>query len=392
MLNMNLSSLEASSVDIKTLANNLTEVLPDCSGAGVDVKSEIINRFPLVNWLLGTELTGRVRGTISREGMCIFHKDESGKWVIDMPKSVWTEAITSQNTECCWVAPDLAKCGGSVPINLLCLKDCQPKLDQFIEESLRMTSRGSLPPISNAQDSIAEVRRRFDRMTMAFLTAYTVVLGDDETYTDILKPFHGVYQVMSNPGVAAISGVNTLSAFESLACRLAFLGGSNYVFALNPVVYQTLLTFIVPDMFGRLPAGWSRTGDSVSFRGIRFIQDRFVPIDLENGTGEIWLLNGDSVGLYLATDLMPGDRFIFDENTHNDNPEQGCAAGCRYYYNYGAVLNNNANRLAKIVDIPLSGACADVVSDFAGLIMPDTLIPNIGVTQATGGDGGQGQS
>ena len=54
MLNLSLEALAASSVDIKMLANNLTEVLPDCSGAGVDVKSEIINRFPLVTWLLGT--------------------------------------------------------------------------------------------------------------------------------------------------------------------------------------------------------------------------------------------------------------------------------------------------------------------------------------------------
>ena len=380
MLNLSLEALAASSVDIKMLANNLTEVLPDCSGAGVDVKSEIINRFPLVTWLLGTELVSRTRSTIAREGGCVFHKVD-GQWVIDMPKSVWTEAISSENTECCWVAPDLASCGGSVPIKLLCLKDCENILDSFIEDSLRMTERGSLPPVSYANDSIGDVRRRFDRMTMAFLTAYTAINGSDDVYTDILKPFHGLFQVMENPGVAAISGVNILGAFDSVACRLAFLGGSNYVFALNPIVYQTLLSVVKADQYGNYPDGWTRNGDSLRFRGIGFVQDRFVPVDLENATGEVWLLNGESVGLYLATDLMPGDRFIRPDETHGDTPANGCASKCTYYYNYGAVLNNNANRLMKIVDLPISGACTEALSDYQDLVVPTTIIPNIQITQ-----------
>lgn len=375
MLDMNMNEVTASAIDMKMLANNLTDVLPDCSGAGVDIKTELINRFPLVNWLRSTSLTSRTRTKIDREGYCVFHKVD-GQWVIDMPKSLWTEIPSTTSTECCWVAPDLASCGGNVPINLLCLKDCENRLDAFIEERLRMGERGAVEGLSYASDSIMDVRTRYNRLFMAFLTAYTIILGEDNVSTNILKPFHGLMDVMGNAAVTSIDGTNVLAAFDELGCRLAFLGGDEYVIAINPIVYQTLLSVIRADQYGMLPVGWTRNGDEIRFRGIRFIQDRFVPVDLADGVGEAWLLNGDSTGLYLATDLMPSDRYMFIDEQHGLAKADGCASVCMYLYNYGAVLNNNANRLAKIVNIPVTAACTSTMASMSGLIQPETLIPD----------------
>ena len=79
--NVNTAFLEQVAVDKTMLATNLPE-LADCTGIGLDPKTEIQNRFPLVTWLLGTELTRRVRAAINDKGSCIVHKDGDGKWVI----------------------------------------------------------------------------------------------------------------------------------------------------------------------------------------------------------------------------------------------------------------------------------------------------------------------
>ena len=90
------------------------------------------------------------------------------------------------------------------------------------------------------------------------------------------------------------------------------------------------------------------------------------------------MLASDAVGINLATDLMPSDDFVKTAETLGTAPVDGCGQDCRYYYNFGAAFANNANRIMKIVNIPISGACAAAITDLGGLIMPNTLIPNTG--------------
>lgn len=376
-MNFNVDSrlLESVSVDKKTvLATNIAS-MPDCSGVDVNLKSEIVNRFPLVEYLLRTPFTQRVRSEIENGGVCKVHQDCDGKWVVELPRAIWTEVpADSAQEECCWTAPNFAKCGGNTPLNLLCLKSCESIMDALMN---RIVSLGQdIEGIASRQEKLREVNRRIDRLWMAFFTAHTAILGHDNIYTNILKPFHGLAQVLENPAIATINGTNILSAFDSVACRLAVLGGSgSFTFAINPVTYQGLLNEIRPGQFGEYPAGWSRNGDTLTFHGIGFLEDKLVPVDLSTGTGEIWVLNNNVVGLYLATDLMPSEDFTRYDGDYAKARKEGCAEECVYYYNIGGAMANDANRLMRIVDVPLSGACTAAIGDLESLLVPQTLIP-----------------
>lgn len=373
-MELNTMSLDRASVDVRLLSTNFGEVIPDCSGVGQDVKTEIINSFPLYNWLINTGLSATVRRNFSNP--CITKKTD-GTWTMEIPRTIWTELPKSTSEECCWVPFDFAKCAGNVPLKLLCLKDCTSMLDALVDRKVKAGTAGAVSGIAGAGDSMEEVNLRVAKMSMAFFTAYTTILGLDNTYTDILKPFHGLLQVMQNPAVVSINGGNVLSAFDSLYCRMSVLGGlDNMVVALNPITYQSILAVVTYGQYGELPTGWTRNGDVLKFHNISFIQDRFVPVDLANGTGEAWVLSGDSVGLFLATDLIPSSDFIFKSTKQGETPANGCAEQCTYMYNYGAAFNNNANKLAMITSIPITGACASAAGDLGEIIAPTTLIPS----------------
>lgn len=376
-MNMDMRILDNAAVDSKQLATNFPEVIPDCSGLGAEPKSEIQNRFPLAMWLMNTKLSQDVRSAISRQGACVLHKDTDGNYVIEIPRSFWSEIPTTSASECCWVPFDFAKCAGNVPLNLLCLKDCIDIKDELTGMVTKFTQ--SYAPIANEGETYEVVRKRVARLSMAFYTAYTMILGMDNAATGILKPFHGLMSLMENPAVVTIYGADVLAAFDSAACRLSLLGGdaSQYVFAMNPVVYQGLLTKVRPGQYGEYPDGWTRSGDEIRFRGIQIIQDNLVPVDITAGTGEIWVLANDAVGAYLMTDLQPADAFIKYSGHNATTPAEGCGNECAYYYNMGTTFNNNANKIMRIMDVPVSAACAAVIGDMGNLVMPQTLIPRI---------------
>ena len=186
-------------------------------------------------------------------------------------------------------------------------------------------------------------------------------------------------QVMMNPAIYTIEGTNVLSAFYSLWCRLAVLGYSDVVFATNPIIYESIATQIQPGQNGRLPDGWTRNGDEIRFHGIRFIQDKHVPVNLTAATGEVWMLSGDAVGLWMAADLTnPIKRPSYNGGQFSEQSlADGCGRECKWWYNYGAAFNNNANKLAIITNVPISAYCVATTGDLGSLIQPTTLVPKI---------------
>lgn len=369
-----MKMLESIAVDRRLLATNFTDVIPDCCGADLDVKTELMNRHPLYTWLIGTQLSRRVRGELSGNNANCFLYKEDGEYNIKVPGTFWSLEPTDTSEECCWVPFDFAKCSGSVPVKRLCLKDCDNIDDELLGRILKVNN--SYGGVARSGETYAQTKKRIARMSMAFLTVYNVMFGRIGQTTDVLKEFHGLFDVMSNPAVAAIPGANIISAFKSLWCRLQLLGATNgIVFACNDIVYNSLADVIVVDQFGRYPQGWSRNGNEITFHGIRFIRDRFVPVDFESGVGEIWVLASDAVGAWMATDLMPADAFIKESGHQEQTLENGCGSECTYYYNYGSVFNNNANRIAKIVDVPISATCMATTGDLGAMIIPNTLIP-----------------
>lgn len=374
---MRIAELEKVAVDQKMLATNFADVIPDCcNDTGADVKNELQNRYELYFWLLNTELARRVRTMIEgRDGACILHKDAEGQYVIEVPATFYSLEPTGSAEECCWSPLDFAKCKGNVPVHRLCLKDCDNIDDELMSRVISM--KRSYGDIAREGESVWNTKKRIARLSMAFLTNNNVIDGMDTLTTDVLKPFHGLLQVMANPAVNVAYWLGSWAAtMDSIFCRMAVLGGlDRFVFAVHPLIYTSLMSDLRKDRFGSYPEGWTREGNEIRFNGIRFIRDVRVPLNLQNNTGEIWTLDGASVGLWMVTDLMPTDAFI-KESGHMEQPlADGCGRDCTYYYNYGAVFNNNANRLIRIQDVPVSLACAAGIEGLNDLIVPNTLIP-----------------
>ena len=371
-----IQTLEAVAVDRKMLATNFPEVIPDCTGVGADAKTELQNKYALYLWLISTSLSRRVRDLVNDtdKGACILYKDSDG-YRLQIPSAYWSTLPEGSAEECCWQPFDFAKCENNVPIHRLCLKDCDSIDDELMGRFRRLNA--GYGDLGSYGETYWDNKKRIARLSMAFLTAYNVILGTDVATTSILKPFHGLLEVMMNPAVTVLDGTSILAAFDSMWCRIVLLGAGDFVFAVNPLIYQSILAEIKPGQNGDYPDGWSRNGDELTFHGIGFIMDSHVPVNFETATGEVWLLNGEAVGAWMATDLMPADPFIKESGHKEETLANGCGSSCTYYYNYGAAFNNNANKIMRIEGIPVSSACLQSTGDLGGLIFPDTLVPNV---------------
>lgn len=382
-----LMTLNVSTKQLETVAQDLTQIIKLSSNIGdigiaPDYSKNVLrnpmqDQYPLLRWLMATSMSSLIRNA-SRQGLAQIHKDtDTGQWMIMLPYSVGTEAPIDTSGACCWVPLDIAKCGDKAPLNLLCLKDCYDIMDELINENRYPGSNDLTSYFLRPGESVQAARKRMAKMSMAFFTAWNVILGVSSAGTEVLKPFHGLLEVMEDPAVIKIVGSNILGAFDSLMCRLEVLGSGNYTVAVHPLTYQGIDSVVQPGRFNQLPPGWTRGGNGeLRFNNIGFIKDKMVPVDMVTGTGEAWVLDGGTTGVYLGTDLFPTDDFIRHSYASNDDPTKGCASECDFYYNFGSVFNSNPNHLAMITDIPLSANClGNSLAGLDGLIKPDTLVP-----------------
>lgn len=371
-----IQELDNIAVDVKTLASNFTDVIPECCGTGLDEATELMNRHPVLNWILNSELTNRVRREIADRGLqCVLVPDTNNVYQLKVPGMFWSLDPNTDEDACCFPPMDFAKCASEVPVTRMCVKDCDTIDHELLGRFMRLDR--SYGDVARRGENYNETRRRIAMLSMAFYMARNMMLGTTAATSPGLKAFHGLLEVMNNPAVVPVPGANTLSAFQVIACRIDAYGGDfrNYIIAVNPIIHNTLLGLVVRGQNGEYPAGWTRNGDEISFRGARVVADRFVPFNMTTNTGEAWFLASDAVGGWMATDLLVSNDFIKRGAYTEEAPADGCGSECVYYYNYGAVFNNNSSRLARIVDIPVSAHCAAGTGDLGSLINPTTLIP-----------------
>ncbi|MGM0175692.1 hypothetical protein [Enterococcus sp. DIV0800] len=373
---LNVADVAQLTPGVAQLSSNVGDIgmAPDYSKNAL--RNQMQDQHPLLTWLLNTPLSVQMRNA-SRQGLAQLRKDhQANEWRLQLPYTVGTLPPTDTTGECCWVPLDITKCGADVPLRLLCLKDCDQMLDNLINNTRQAGSNDLTGAFLRPGETVLAARKRMARASMAFFTAYNMILGVTSGGTQILKPFHGLLEVLEDPSIIKIVGTNTLAAFDSIYARLQFLGGGNHVFAVHPLTYQGIASLVQPGRNGSLPEGWTKNGDSIVFHGISFIQDKIVPADVTGGVGEVWLLEGNSTGAYTGTNLAPTDNFIRHSESHTNDPDQGCASECDYYYNYGAAFNNNSNMLAVVTDVPLNAAAlGSTLQGLDGLIHPTTLVP-----------------
>lgn len=381
-LDFKTSALERNALDVTQIVELATNIgyigqAPDFSKNSL--RNPLQDQHPLLNWLMQTPLSIQMRNA-GRQGLAAIHKDaETGEWMIMAPYTVGTLEPKDTTGACCWVPLEIAKCNSRSPLRLLCLKDCEDLMDNLVNKTRFGGSNDLIGYFLRQGESVKDARVRMAKTSMAFFTARNIILGHTDYETATLKPFHGLFQVMQSPGTIQMDGNNILGVFDSLRCRLQVLGDGNYVVALHPLTYQAVDEQVQPGRFDRLPSGWNRsaTGE-LSYHNIRFIQDKIVPVNLDEGTGEAWVIEGNNTGVYMGTDLIPANDFIRHGFASTDDPSQGCASECDFYYNYGGVVNNNSNHLAVITDIPLSSACVgNTLVGLDDLVQPTTLVPMV---------------
>lgn len=375
---MTMQQLNDNAVDagaVAKLASNVGDIGIAPNFSQNQLANPIQNSFPLLTWLMNTSMSTMMRNA-NRRGDVVIRQDNTGRWWIVLPYLAGTLPPEDTTNLCCWIPLDIAKCGDEAPLYLLCLKDCDNIMNNFVNQIRTGGSNDLTGYFLQPGETVKEAKTRMALQSMMFYTAWTAILGTTTSETALLKPFHGLLEVMEGSGVIKIAGTNVLSAMDALRCRLQVLGGSNFVLAMNPLVYYAVEAVVQPGQNGQLPAGWTRNGNDLRFNGYRIIQDKMVPVDLATNTGEIWVLDGDTTGLYLATDLAPAVGFRRNGFASTDDPTQGCASECDFYYNLGTAFNMNPNTLAVITDVPLNSACTGATMvGLDNLITPDTLVP-----------------
>ena len=371
---ISMRMLNERAIDVQELASNFIDIISDCESLeDFTLRNALQDRYPLGVWLMETRFSSVLRGEESDPQR--FHKggDGEAQWVMDVPGSVYTLEPVNSGDDCCWTIPDFAKCAGSVPMSFVCLKDCDNIFDSLVYDKLRINAKATLERFSREGETLAQTENRIRHLWMAFYTMHTAILGTMNTSDNIVKPFHGLLEVLQNNAVVSISGANILAAFDSIGCRLDVLGGSGWTFAVNPLIYRSIRDAVKVDEKGNLPEGWAMENGQLTFYGIGFIQDALVPVDMEAMTGDIWLIDGSNTGLYLAYDLgNEAERNTFTEQSK----AEGCGEDCHFLYNFGTVANNNANRVMVISGVAVSSACTEI-ADLAGLINPTTLVPAV---------------
>ena len=371
---MTMNALDQRAVDVEKLATNFIDIISDCASLeDYTLRNAIQDRYPLAYWLMNTSFARLLRERSRNPQMFKKSTDPDVDWEMVVPGTVYTLDPVNDGADCCWTMPDFAKCADNVPAAMLCLKDCDNIFDTMVYDRLRINNRGSLEGFAREGESVADVNRRIRHMWMAFYTMHTMILGTMATSDNITKPFHGLLEVLQNDAVISLAGGNLLAAFASLGCRVDVLGHDGGVFAVNPLLYNSIESSVRPDEYGNYPDGWRRGSDGrLRFHGIGFLDDKLVPVDMDTMTGDVWYLDGEAVGGFLAYEV--GNEYEVDFEFEELPKADGCGRFCHFLYNYGTVANNNANRLMVISNVPVSSACTEI-ADLAALINPTTLVP-----------------
>lgn len=381
MPRMNMNEVDARTLNMldnramtpEKLASNFIDIISDCESLeDFSLRNELQRYSELATWLLNTSFARMMRRRSTDPQKFHRSSQEGVEWEMEIPGTVWTLDPQNSGADCCWTIPDFAKCAGNVPLDFVCLKDCDSIFDKMVFDRLRVNQKSRLEGFAREGETINTVEDRIRHLWMAFYTLHTVILGTRATSDNITKPFHGLLEVLQNDAVISISGANILGAFDSIGCRIDVLGGDGWVFATNPLIYRSLESVVVPDERGNYPAGWSKVNGRLRFHNFGFIDDKLVPVDMENLTGDIWLLDGSSVGAFLAYNI--GDEMEIRDDFTEKTKAEGCGQLCTYLYNFGTVAGNNANRLMVISGVPVSSACT-LLADLASLINPTTLVP-----------------
>jgi len=254
--------------------------------------------------------------------------------------------------------------GTATPVRYLCFKDCETRLDRLMKDKMHFKQGDLINIFQRLGMSYEEAEQFMAWYTFAFIVQRHIVQGMLNFQGQGLRPFAGVAEMMSHPGVTPIDASGSvIGAFRQVACYLDVLDrqGANYKIYVHPLTLRGIKAEIVPGKDGKLPEGWAVNGESISFKGIPFGKSYHLPYDMENTmTGEAYVIDLSRVEALTEHPLFVPQSSIHTVRTE-DTSKPGCEVVCDKYENFGLVHTNSHVSHLLVANIPLDTTCPAVV-------------------------------
>lgn len=323
---------------------------------------------------LEDELVSDIMRRFEQSSLGTLRQAPNGDWI--MEGITWGTVAPDWSTDdnsCCFTEKfTMRATGDATPIRYLCFKDCESRLDRLMKEKQHFKQGDLINLFQRLGMSYKDAEQFMAWYTFAYIVQRHIVQGMLNFSGQGLRPFAGVAEMMSHPGVTPIDASGSvIGAFRQVACYLDVLQSqsSRYKIYVHPLTLKGIKAEIVPGKDGKLPADWTVSGDTVTFRGIPFGTSWHLPFDMEaTMTGEAWVIDLARVEALTEYDLFVPQasiRTTISEvgNGLIDAPGQvaGCETVCDKYENFGLVHTNSYVSHLLIANIPLDASCPAVV-------------------------------
>ena len=316
---------------------------------------------------MSDELVDDILKRFEQSSLGSLRQAKNGDWIIEgLTWGTKAPDFSNDNSDaCCFTEKfTMQATGTATPVRYLCFKDCETRLDRLMKAKMHFKQGDLINIFQRLGMSYEEAEQFMAWYTFAFIVQRHIVQGMLNFQGQGLRPFAGVAEMMSHPGVTPIDASGSvIGAFRQVACYLDVLDrqGANYKIYVHPLTLRGIKAEIVPGKDGKLPEGWSVNGESISFKGIPFGKSYHLPYDMENTmTGEAYVIDLSRVEALTEHPLFVPQSSIHTVRTE-DTSKPGCEVVCDKYENFGLVLTNSHVSHLLVANIPLDTTCPAVV-------------------------------
>lgn len=319
------------------------------------------------------ELVSDILKRFDQASLGTLRQAKNGDWI--MEGITWGTVSPDWSTDdnsCCFTEKfTMRATGDATPVRYLCFKDCESRLDRIMKDKVSFKQGDLLNLFQQLGMTYAEAEQFMAWYTFAFIVQRHIVQGMLNFQGQGLRPFAGVAEMMSHPGVTPIDASGSvIGGFRQVACYLDVLDNqsSQYKIYVHPLTLRGIKSAIVPGKDGNLPQDWSINGDALSFKGIPFGTSYHLPYDMENTmTGEAYVIDLARVEALTEYDLFVPQDSIYTDRTeiagglNAPGQVEGCEVICDKYENFGLVYTNSPVSHLLVANIPLDSSCPAVL-------------------------------
>lgn len=328
---------------------------------------------------LEDELVDDILKRFEQQGLGTLRQAKNGDWIVESVS--WGTTPPKWDTDdnsCCFTEKfGIKVTGDATPIRYLCFKDCETRLDRLMKDKVSFKQGDLLNLFQRLGMTYEESEQFMAWYTFAYIVQRHIVQGLLNFQGQGLRPFAGVAQMMSHPGVTPIDGGGSvIGAFRQVACFLDVLNtqGANYKIYVHPLTLRGIRAALTEGQHGVLPDGWSINGESVSYRGIPFGTSYHMPIDNENTmTGEAYVIDLSKVEALTEHPLFVPQESVYtsretvgEGKLDAEGQVPGCEIVCDKYENFGLVYTNSPISHLLVANLPLDTVCAGAVFERIG--------------------------